>query len=147
MKRHSNRDAGVARQFFIQGLLVCLTSIPLYFVFKNQVLLAEGLLSLKNILSIGMISYGIFCEGIADSQLENFKEKKKSGEINQPFCTDGFWRKSRHPNLYFELVLWSGFGFYGDIDSSRFQQIFRCLVIVWAWTPLGHYEISYHSDY
>lgn len=115
MKKYSSRDAGVARQFALQGLLVCLTSIPLYYVFKNPVFLEGGLLSIKNILSTGLIGYGIFCEAVADNQLQNYKEAKKRGETNELFCRDGFWAKSRHPNLFFELVTWGGLGLYGTI--------------------------------
>ena len=113
MKRHSSRDAGVARQFALQGLLVCLTSIPLYFVFKNPALLEGGLYSIKNILSVGLIGYGIFGEAVADQQLQSYKERKKRGETSDVFCRDGFWRKSRHPNLFFEQVMWSSFSLYG----------------------------------
>ena len=113
MKRFDDRDRGVATQFLLQGVLVCATSIPLYFVFRNPVLLEGGLWSLKNILSVGMISYGIVAETISDTQLETFKDKKKNGETNEPFCRNGYWLKSRHPNLFFETMMWTGFGLYG----------------------------------
>lgn len=103
----------MAFQFFFQGLLLSVSSIPLYFVFKNQLILQGGLFTLKNLAAIGMISCGIIGEAISDAQLEKFKDQKKKGIINEPFCRDGLWAKSRHPNLFFELMVWTGFSLYG----------------------------------
>lgn len=114
MKKYPSRDIGVARQFAIQGLLLCATSIPLYFVFKNQAIFAGGVLTVKNLAALGLISFGIVGEAISDNQLEKYKELKKRGGTDEVFCRDGFWQKSRHPNLFFELMTWTGFSLFGS---------------------------------
>ena len=104
----------MARSFLLQGILVCLTSLPLYFVFKDPKILKGGVLSVKNILAISMCLVGTLLETVADKQIQDFKDAKSRGERKEPLCRDGFWEKSRHPNLFFELVVWFGFGLYGS---------------------------------
>ena len=106
----------MARSFVLQGLMISLTSLPLYYVFKNPHVLQGGLLGLKNILAIGMGIGGTLLEAVSDKQIQDFKLQKAQGLRKEPLCRDGFWQKSRHPNLFFELVLWFGFGIYGRRD-------------------------------
>jgi len=44
---------------------------------------------------------------IADRQLARFKSSGRKG-----VCQDGLWYYSRHPNYFFELVLWLGWSLY-----------------------------------
>lgn len=45
-------------------------------------------------------------ETIADSQLARFKkDPKNKGRV----CNVGFWRYSRHPNYFFEFLIWMSF--------------------------------------
>ncbi len=104
----------MARSFVLQGMIFALTSMPLYFVFKNPEVLQGGLLGVKNILAIGMCVGGTVLEAITDKQIQDFKDQKAQGLRKEPLCRDGFWQKSRHPNLFFELVVWFGFGLYGS---------------------------------
>jgi Predicted membrane protein len=54
------------------------------------------------IIGIGIYSIGIIGEAIADFQLHRFK-KTTSG-----ICTSGLWKYSRHPNYFFEFLVWLG---------------------------------------
>ncbi|MEC8677620.1 MAG: DUF1295 domain-containing protein [Candidatus Margulisiibacteriota bacterium] len=45
---------------------------------------------------------GLIGQSIADLQLYNFKKK------NQTICNVGLWRYSRHPNYFFECMIWLG---------------------------------------
>ena len=49
---------------------------------------------------------GISGEGLADSQMSAFKA---SNSDSKAVCQDGLWRYSRHPNYFFEAVIWLGF--------------------------------------
>lgn len=55
----------------------------------------------------GVISLlGIAGEFLADSQLKKFKsDPAHQGQV----CNVGLWRYSRHPNYFFEWIIWCGF--------------------------------------
>lgn len=75
-----------------------------------------------------LIVVGIVGEAIADQQLEDYKARKKAEKkikadfmINQPpsapeIFAEGLWSRSRHPNLFFELMVWTGFAVGGLND-------------------------------
>jgi steroid 5-alpha reductase family enzyme len=52
---------------------------------------------------------GIFGENLADAQMSRFKESKPD---KKDVCKEGLWRYSRHPNYFFESVIWIGFYVY-----------------------------------
>ncbi len=52
---------------------------------------------------------GISGESLADSQMSRFKEGKPNSKA---VCQEGLWRYSRHPNYFFEAVIWVGFYLY-----------------------------------
>ncbi|MBK9772272.1 MAG: DUF1295 domain-containing protein [Candidatus Obscuribacter sp.] len=48
-------------------------------------------------------------EGLADSQLESFKKDPANrGKV----CQSGLWQYSRHPNYFFEWLVWVAFLFF-----------------------------------
>ena len=57
----------------------------------------------------------LWCAGyagsiVADAQLHRFRTNPANrGKV----CQIGVWNYSRHPNYFFEILLWSGFGFLG----------------------------------
>jgi steroid 5-alpha reductase family enzyme len=61
-----------------------------------------------------LIFIGIIGEAVSDKQLEDFKKKKIKGGLLET----GLWTYSRHPNLFFELVTWIGFGLTGINDNA-----------------------------
>ena len=53
--------------------------------------------------------YGIYKEGISDRDLESFKRMKSEGLLkDKSICDFGDWKYSRHPNIFFEVVTWTG---------------------------------------
>ena len=52
---------------------------------------------------------GVVGEGVADWQLARFRARPGNrGEV----CREGLWRYSRHPNYFFEWIVWCGYGVY-----------------------------------
>ena len=88
------------KQILIQAslqALIALTAFPLLFY--------PTATNIGLILGVGIYSIGIIGETIADFQLYRFK-KTSSG-----ICMTGLWRYSRHPNYFFELLVWLGISF------------------------------------
>ena len=48
---------------------------------------------------------------LADKQLKIFKQKP--GRTRAEVCNTGLWKYSRHPNYFFEWILWIGYIFIG----------------------------------
>lgn len=112
----------------MQGFLSIICATPLYFSFRRP--------DFHNIASIvigsTMIVVGIIGEAIADYQLHLSKKKRKEGSPKPEIFQEGLWRKSRHPNLFFELVTWFGFAVTG-INNNGIEALgFLGPIILWA---------------
>ncbi len=88
--------------FQTQNLLNVFLTLPFYWIAthvgeKTPYLLYVGL-------SISIL--GIIGETFADKQLEEFKKDLKNhGKV----CRKGLWAYSRHPNYFFEFIIWLGY--------------------------------------
>lgn len=52
---------------------------------------------------------GLVGESVSDAQLEAFKaDPHRTGRV----CRRGLWAFSRHPNYFFEILVWTGFALY-----------------------------------
>ena len=70
------------------------------------------LLSAAPLLAIGVYLAGITGSATSDRQLNRFKQIKQSGETDKKVCDIGLWAYSRHPNYFFEFVIWSSFALF-----------------------------------
>jgi len=61
-----------------------------------------------DILGIAIFLFGITFEVIADRQKSQWSKEKKEKKHSEEFLTRGLWSKSRHPNYFGEITLWSG---------------------------------------
>lgn len=137
----SNKNLFFFIQFQMQAAVIVLTATPLYFVFRKY---DEGKNDVRWTFIVGglMCIIGIIGQHIADRQLRMYK--KERGELKgnrviedvhdknyHPFDTHadehprfpgtlmtGLWRKSRHPNLFFDLITWTGFALAGLNDYT-----------------------------
>ena len=50
---------------------------------------------------------GFFGLSLADRQLARFKQSP--GRTRSEVCESGLWKYSRHPNYFFEWILWLGY--------------------------------------
>ncbi len=88
--------------FQYQGLSIVILSLVFLEPFRNQI---EHLNWIENIgLSISLLS--LLGESVADSQAQKFKS---SPENSSKVCDVGLWKYSRHPNYFFESMIWWGF--------------------------------------
>jgi len=85
--------------FVGQAILIALFSLPFYAVAQNT----RDSLSLWCATGIAIWIVSIAGESIADAQLTAFrKDPRNRGKT----CDVGLWRYSRHPNYFFEWLLW-----------------------------------------
>ncbi len=101
-KRWEN-NLGRAYLFFFlsQGLLVWLLMLPVHFISRNA---AVGFHPLE-ITGFALWVIALIGEGIADAQLKQFKRESTD---RLSVCKRGLWRYSRHPNYFFQSLLWWG---------------------------------------
>ncbi len=70
---------------------------------------------------------GILGEGLADMQMARFKSQDHG---SKSVCQEGLWRYSRHPNYFFEAVIWLGFYLYACGSNWGWAMIYAPCVII-----------------
>jgi steroid 5-alpha reductase family enzyme len=88
--------------FQAQALLDVLLSLPALVVALNP---RPGL-GLPELLGLGLWATGLLGEVVADAQLSGFRRNPAN---HRRTCAEGLWRYSRHPNYFFEWVVWVGY--------------------------------------
>jgi len=96
----------LARNFFFffqaQAVLIVLLSVPVLLACMNP----SPQLGIIEWIGFGVWLLGIGGEALSDAQMQRFKADPQSkGKV----CQIGLWRFSRHPNYFFESVVWWGF--------------------------------------
>lgn len=94
--------------FVGEAILTVVLSLPLF-------LLEAGSLRAFNFLGISIFIIALLGEMTADGQLKSFiSSKDNKGKV----CDIGLWKYSRHPNYFFETLIWLSYGVYG-LDMAR----------------------------
>jgi steroid 5-alpha reductase family enzyme len=94
-----NLKLKMAAFFQLQALTVIVLSLPFYLISSNKTTHIE----LIEILGFSLWIIAIAGETLADIQLAKFKKNPlNSSEV----CSEGLWRYSRHPNYFFEWLIW-----------------------------------------
>ena len=92
--------------FQLQALSVVFLGIPFLSACTNR---TPGLAATEWLASALWLA-AISGEALADAQLSRFKaDKANSGRV----CDAGLWRFSRHPNYFFEWLIWVSFFLFG----------------------------------
>lgn len=95
-----SKKIGFLLNYLLQGLFMAVVAVPFLFIPYST----PKELFFLDYLAIIMVTIGILGESVADWQLSKFK-KNSLGRI----CNQGLWAYSRHPNYFFELIIWFGF--------------------------------------
>lgn len=94
------------RRFFIffqfQAILNVILSLPFAFAVSNT----EPGFHILEFAGLGMFVLALFGESLADNQLRKFKADPANKGL---VCQDGLWNYSRHPNYFFEWLIWIAF--------------------------------------
>ncbi len=99
----SRKGANVSRAFLLfflfQGLLDVFLSLPMLLAVLNP----EPRFSVWEIAGAALWLVSIVGESFADAQLTAFKRNPTN---HGKTCDSGLWRYSRHPNYFFEWLVW-----------------------------------------
>ncbi|KAF1992046.1 DUF1295-domain-containing protein [Aulographum hederae CBS 113979] len=60
------------------------------------------------LLGLSLYAAGILLEATADRQKSQWMKEKKEKKHSEEFLTRGLWGRSRHPNYFGEISLWTG---------------------------------------
>ncbi len=101
-----NWKDNLAKNFFFffqaQALLIVLLGVPVLLACLNP----APQLSLIEMIGVLVWLIGLSGEALSDAQMKKFKvDPASKGKV----CQVGLWGYSRHPNYFFESVVWWGF--------------------------------------
>ncbi|MDF1678806.1 MAG: DUF1295 domain-containing protein [Legionellaceae bacterium] len=132
-----NEKLGFLYNFLLQAFLAWLVSIAFYFIAHTNTI------TMYQYLGYLMVIIGITFESAADKTLYTFKPTYK-----HEVCAKGLWQYSRHPNYFFECLIWLGFssmGFSGIQSVFSFTSVLVLFCIMWFVTiPLTEKESVKH---
>ncbi|MBK9989616.1 MAG: DUF1295 domain-containing protein [Verrucomicrobia bacterium] len=101
----ANLNAKMFQFFQFQALLLVVLSAPFLIATRNP---ASTLHPLE-IFAASLWLVALFGETLADAQLAAFKRAPANrGRV----CDSGLWRWSRHPNYFFEWLIWVAFALF-----------------------------------
>ncbi|MDP4594926.1 MAG: DUF1295 domain-containing protein [Beijerinckiaceae bacterium] len=104
------------RRMFVLLQVQALVSVPLVLAIVLAAWNVERPLGFQDAFAALVLVLAITGEGIADAQLRRFaKNPANHGQI----CKTGLWRWSRHPNYFFEWLVWLAYPIFAiNLDLS-----------------------------
>lgn len=125
-----------ATQFFmtwtLQGLWVSLCSMCALTAISSD---SGVVINTLFYIGLGLFVIGFSTEVIADNQKSKFRSLP---ENRDKFITTGLWAKSRHPNYFGEIVLWTGIAVmsFSSLDGWQYltliSPIFTYILLVYV---------------
>lgn len=88
--------------FQLQGFLIVILSVPFAVACADP----TEFIRTTEWIALGICVLGLAGEIIADAQLQHFKRNPANKDRT---CSYGLWNYSRHPNYFFEWIIWCGF--------------------------------------
>ncbi len=98
------------RFFQVQGALQVVLSLPLMLIVLDGETFASGWsLGVTGVLGVALWAFALLGESLADRQLARFRaDPANKGKV----CQAGLWNYSRHPNYFFEWLVWVGYAVF-----------------------------------
>ncbi len=120
--------------YLFQGVLVLIISIPFLIIS-----LSNNNWSYFEFAGFCIWGIGVAGEAFADYQLANFKEKSSNeGKV----CQVGLWKVSRHPNYFFEWIVWIGYFFIALPAPGGWIAIVSPLIMLYLLTQYSGIPIA-----
>jgi steroid 5-alpha reductase family enzyme len=102
--------------FLAQAVLVWLLMLPVHLICQQ----AMEPFHMLEYVGLGIWFVALIGEGISDAQLTHFKRTQTD---SKGICEVGLWHYSRHPNYFFQSLLWWGL-------------FLMALPAAWGWTAI-----------
>ena len=99
-KAKGNKDLYFLWIFMCQAVLQAVVSLPFIIIAMDKL---ESI-RVNEYAALILFSIAFIGEYFADKQLEDFKKESPKG--SKEVCKVGLWRYSRHPNYFFEWLIW-----------------------------------------
>lgn len=92
---------------------------------------------------LGMILwvFSLVMETKADLQLSNWKISHRNDKLG--VCEDGLWKYSRHPNYFFELLIWTSYVIIA-ISAGNFHKIWL-MFLLFSVPVVGYYFLVHFT--
>jgi len=113
--------------FVAQGLLIVVLSLPFALVASQ----AQGPLGTWEFAAVTLFLLALAGESIADAQLRAFKANPA---MRGRVCDRGLWGWSRHPNYFFEALVWVSFALLATPLPNGWLAWLSPLLISWFLT-------------
>ena len=108
----------------LQALLLPILSIPFLLIMRNP----APEIAFVEWLGAGFILLAMASESLADLQLKRFRSRPDNrGKV----CKQGLWGYSRHPNYFFEWLVWVGFLVFALGSSFGWLSVYCPLLMLW----------------
>lgn len=109
--------------FQMQAVSVILLALP-FFAISNK----PAPWGVFETIGLAVALVGLIGESLADRQMAAFK---RGNSDSKAVCRDGLWRYSRHPNYFFESVIWWGFYLFACGSPWGWATIHAPVAITW----------------
>ena len=119
----SGREKSMFFAFFEgQAISVLMLALPFFFIGRDG-----GGFGTWEVVGAAVSLLAIFGETLADHQMTAFRNRSgNSGAV----CNVGLWRYSRHPNYFFEFLIWVGFYIYACGSQSGWMMVHAPILIL-----------------
>lgn len=94
-----NKNFKILLIFIFQGFISTLVAYPFYIIGQNP----NTRFSSGEYIGIGLLLISIILQSISDHQLQTFRSDIKN---ENKVLRTGLWKYSRHPNYFFEWMVW-----------------------------------------
>ena len=161
---YSNEAFSIQFEIMIQCLAnMSFLSLPALLLYQNTVS------NLSIVEGVGFVLYVLFVglEHLADMQKQKFLRQARNNNLKRQVCRVGLWRYSRHPNYFFEWMVWNAMLFltfpslvqYFSIQDSLLwwaigvaliytsRLMYNTLVYYTGAIPSEYYSVQKRSDY
>lgn len=115
--------------YFYQAVSVSFLTLPFIFVFQNAAT------EISNLEWVGVVlwSIAVLGEAIADYQMKAFRSNPSNkGKV----CDVGLWKYSRHPNYFFESLIWWSYFIFMLATPGLIWSIYAPLTMLFLLTKV-----------
>jgi steroid 5-alpha reductase family enzyme len=110
--------------FLFQGATNVVLSVPVLLAASNP----QPGLGLFECAGTALWLVSLIGESVADTQLARFRnDPANRGHV----CGDGLWRYSRHPNYFFEWLIWCGYFLFALGSPRGWIAVYCPLLMLW----------------